>query len=1038
MIKQLYILLLLSLSYSQPDTLWTKTIDENQPGVYLNPLFVLNPGSDYLDIYVDVIYDEEYYNWEQNIPQSSYYHSEYISGGFYVYEIDESMIDVGQLQETCYDVLDYYLNSNNYLPQEDCNYDFYCNYQTNSGENWEQEEVQDPYEIEYINFDVYLDCEVEIIKNYFKVTLDASGTIVHQKSFGENIDVYDTCLNNGNTNCLPQIKAVSQDSYSSGDAIVGVKADSLWLKLDPNSHEEYMCSMPEGFDSGRGFEIQEASYFASPTDLVIANKNLMTGINLYGGGCNTIWNTEFNIGVEFSEPFSVVEKYGPVSYIVVGQFGSWQSGVVASVSRVQNGGNLMYDTTLNEQIPYIANSAKKIRTDYNLNLTYIATQEYSYPWCDDCPEFFMDTKIYDIGGLLHLTISDIIIEDFILTNDGGLLLIGENRENYVPGGDPNPTYLLKYNSNFELAWDKNISEISGSYSNESKIYQIGNNYIITSNVDGSATWENNNGTNTGEAVLVIAFKEEVYGCTDSSACNYNPEANVDDGSCDYYVDLCGEECGDNSTCEIITDIDGNEYGTVEIGEQLWMKQNLKTTRYRNGDAIPTGLNNDEWSTTAYGAYSVYDDDPANAEVYGNLYNWYAVDDNRHICPENWQVPSDNEFIELEVYLGMNEEDASSFGWRGTDEGGKIKQTGIEYWDSPNVGATNESGFTALPGGYRSGYPSSSNDIPNPGSVNIGESAFFWTSSIGAYDCYSSGLEFSCIDYRQLNNNNSDIYRMNNENKNYGYSVRCIKNIIQGCTDEGACNYNSEATDDDASCTYAEENFDCDGNCIANLDCNGDCAGTAVLDNCNICDSDTTNDCVQDCNGNWGGTAVSDECGTCDDNPYNDCFDTTMSLHSGANLKSFYALPSDKSVSNVFQTLEDNLTGVITEGGAASQIAPGVWVGSLSEINYKKGYWLILTGDAYLLQFDVISTNTDILYDLHSGANLISYPSSGSGEVSASLPDDIEPYISGIITEGGAASQIAPGVWAGSLGEFQGGKGYWVISSTNISFSFITD
>jgi hypothetical protein len=262
--------------------------------------------------------------------------------------------------------------------------------------------------------------------------------------------------------------------------------------------------------------------------------------------------------------------------------------------------------------------------------------------------------------------------------------------------------------------------------------------------------------------------------------------------------------------------------------------------------------------------------------------------------------------------------------------------------------------------------------------------------------------------------------------------------VYGCTDEGACNYNSEATDDDASCTYAEENFDCDGNCIADIDCNGDCAGTAVLDNCNICDSGNTNDCVQDCNGTWGGTAVLDECGTCDSDPSNDCFDTNMELHSGANLKSFYALPSDKSVSNVFETLGDNLTGVITEGGAASQIAPGVWVGSLSEINYKKGYWLILTGDAYLLQFDVISTNTDILYDLRSGANLISYPSSGSGEVSASLPDDIEPYISGIITEGGAASQIAPGVWAGSLGEFQGGKGYWVISSTNISFSFIID
>ena len=164
----------------------------------------------------------------------------------------------------------------------------------------------------------------------------------------------------------------------------------------------------------------------------------------------------------------------------------------------------------------------------------------------------------------------------------------------------------------------------------------------------------------------------------------------------------------------------------------------------------------------------------------------------------------------------------------------------------------------------------------------------------------------------------------------------------------------------------------------------------------------------------------------------------MELHSGANLKSFYALPNDKSVSNVFQTLGDNLTGVITEGGAASQIASGVWVGSLSEIDSTKGYWLITLADGILLQNDVIPTNTDIEYELHSGANLISYPASGTQDISASLPDDIELAISGIITEGGAASQISPGFWVGSMTAFEGGKGYWVISSTNISFSFITD
>ena len=83
----------------------------------------------------------------------------------------------------------------------------------------------------------------------------------------------------------------------------------------------------------------------------------------------------------------------------------------------------------------------------------------------------------------------------------------------------------------------------------------------------------------------------------------------------------------------VVDIDENVYETVVIGDQLWMKENLKVTRYNNGDEIPSGYNNEEWTTLTIGAYAVYDDNPTNADVYGNLYNWYAVDDERGICPE---------------------------------------------------------------------------------------------------------------------------------------------------------------------------------------------------------------------------------------------------------------------------------------------------------------------------------------------------------------------------------------------------------------------
>ncbi|SVD28603.1 uncharacterized protein METZ01_LOCUS381457, partial [marine metagenome] len=102
----------------------------------------------------------------------------------------------------------------------------------------------------------------------------------------------------------------------------------------------------------------------------------------------------------------------------------------------------------------------------------------------------------------------------------------------------------------------------------------------------------------------------------------------------------------------VTDIDGNVYETVEVGEQVWMKENLKVTHYRNGDEIPTGYSNDDWTNLTTGAYAVYNDDSLNADIYGNLYNGYAVEDERGLCPEGWHVPTDQEYTELTDYLGF--------------------------------------------------------------------------------------------------------------------------------------------------------------------------------------------------------------------------------------------------------------------------------------------------------------------------------------------------------------------------------------------------
>jgi hypothetical protein len=165
-------------------------------------------------------------------------------------------------------------------------------------------------------------------------------------------------------------------------------------------------------------------------------------------------------------------------------------------------------------------------------------------------------------------------------------------------------------------------------------------------------------------------------------------------------------------------------------------------------------------------------------------------------------------------------------------------------------------------------------------------------------------------------------------------------------------------------------------------------------------------------------------------------DETKSLHDGANLISFYALPEDSTVENVRSSLGDNATGLIGQAQAANNQTEGWgWIGSLQIINPKHGYWLILNEYDELSLCDAVLTDPGIEYDLHAGANLISFPSFGSVEVSPSLPDNIEEFVTSIIGEGSAAYQTSPGQWIGSLSKLMSGRGYWFIASEDISFSF---
>jgi uncharacterized protein (TIGR02145 family) len=245
----------------------------------------------------------------------------------------------------------------------------------------------------------------------------------------------------------------------------------------------------------------------------------------------------------------------------------------------------------------------------------------------------------------------------------------------------------------------------------------------------------------------IILNPSTFGCNDLDAGNYDPSAIYNDGSCNY---------------NFVIDIDGNVYNTIVINEQEWMAENLKASHYRNGDTIPSGLSESDWGNlnlTETGAFAINDDNPSNADIYGNLYNWYAVNDERDICPEGWLVPSDEEWMEIEIALGMSNDEAHGWGYHGTNEGSKLAGN-ADLWNNGNLEADEEfesSGFMALPAGFRSVFGN------------------YWTTGDYCRLWSSSSVEsenYAAIG-RAVNHDELAIFRAGFA-KLSGYSVRCIK------------------------------------------------------------------------------------------------------------------------------------------------------------------------------------------------------------------------------------------------------------------------
>ncbi|MFN8209178.1 MAG: fibrobacter succinogenes major paralogous domain-containing protein [Bacteroidales bacterium] len=229
----------------------------------------------------------------------------------------------------------------------------------------------------------------------------------------------------------------------------------------------------------------------------------------------------------------------------------------------------------------------------------------------------------------------------------------------------------------------------------------------------------------------------------------------------YAVNSAGISYGESRNFKTgtapLTDIDGNSYQTIAIGSQIWMIQNLKTTKYNDGTPIPIEPNYSTWFSLKTPAYCWYNNDSASyKKLYGALYNYYTVATNK-LCPTNWHVPSDAEWKALEMFIGMSGVQADGTSWRGNDEGNKLKEAGTSHWLSPNAG-TNSIGFTALPGGWRSSYTGINFE-------NIYSSSSFRTST--TYDDNNAWC-------REMGYSKGTIWR-GYYGKNSGISVRCIKN-----------------------------------------------------------------------------------------------------------------------------------------------------------------------------------------------------------------------------------------------------------------------
>jgi len=209
---------------------------------------------------------------------------------------------------------------------------------------------------------------------------------------------------------------------------------------------------------------------------------------------------------------------------------------------------------------------------------------------------------------------------------------------------------------------------------------------------------------------------------------------------------------------VMTDIDNNNYTTVKIGNQWWMAENLKVTKYRNGMPIPEVTDSADWVNQSTGAWCRYENGTGQVIPEGLLYNYMTITNPNILAPEGWHIPTDEEWKTLEKELGMTQQQANGLSWRGNTEGDKMKSTGANEWNVIDGNLPdNESGFSALAESCR---------LFNSewGAPGLRYTGFWWTAS-------PYGTEESW--YRHLDYKNTNVFR-SHTNNHYGFSIRCVK------------------------------------------------------------------------------------------------------------------------------------------------------------------------------------------------------------------------------------------------------------------------